>query len=370
MSKFLSFAEAKKSAAKLNLKSSTDWKNLKKNRPENLPSEPWKTYKDDWQGWEDFLGKGKQEKAKTVEEKVVAKTAEAPKDEKVSLEPSPFIADVAVAQKTSWSLEEAVKSVPAIAQKTKHPKLSEKYQHINTEKVIQNILESDPGWEIVSVKSTMLRDTKVQKYTHHVVKLENTNYKLIGDDKIQIILSNSHNGVSKFEFFFGIFRKICSNGLVVKEAMFNGINKKHFSDYEQINSYIVECVERIKELRSGIESWKEKILTKKQKLDLAIKGLHARYQYKNSYLELMYEVLKERYDIENLIVPVRREDSDDSLWTVFNIIQEKISKGLYYAKTDRGLSKANPIKNIHCELQFNKLFWQYASEVVNGNVED
>lgn len=55
---FLSYEEAKKYVKKQNLKSRTDWSNWKHNRPENIPSTPAKTYKDEWKGWGDWLGTG------------------------------------------------------------------------------------------------------------------------------------------------------------------------------------------------------------------------------------------------------------------------------------------------------------------------
>jgi len=50
---FPPFAEARILVRRLGLKSKRDYR---KNRPENLPSTPSKTYKKDWAGWEDFLG--------------------------------------------------------------------------------------------------------------------------------------------------------------------------------------------------------------------------------------------------------------------------------------------------------------------------
>ena len=47
--------------SKNNIKSSVDWINhirkMKTNFPLDIPKKPSITYKDQWKGWEDFLGK-------------------------------------------------------------------------------------------------------------------------------------------------------------------------------------------------------------------------------------------------------------------------------------------------------------------------
>ena len=58
--KFLPFEEAREIARNLNLKSSQEWNDwAKTKRPSNIPSSPHRTYKDQWKGWADFLGKEK-----------------------------------------------------------------------------------------------------------------------------------------------------------------------------------------------------------------------------------------------------------------------------------------------------------------------
>ena len=57
--KFLSYEDAKKWAIKNNIKSGNDWL-VRGSRFHNfLPSTPYRTYKDQWKGWADFLGKEK-----------------------------------------------------------------------------------------------------------------------------------------------------------------------------------------------------------------------------------------------------------------------------------------------------------------------
>lgn len=58
---FLSFEESKKAIKKYGLQSQTEWRNFCKSnlRPDNLPVNPYKVYKDEWISWGDWLGTGK-----------------------------------------------------------------------------------------------------------------------------------------------------------------------------------------------------------------------------------------------------------------------------------------------------------------------
>jgi len=56
--KFITYNEAKSFVKKMNLKSKTEWEEYCKygNKPENISVDPSQTYKNEWNGWADFLG--------------------------------------------------------------------------------------------------------------------------------------------------------------------------------------------------------------------------------------------------------------------------------------------------------------------------
>ena len=57
---FVDYDECKSYAIKMKVKTAKEWNLKRKSRPENLPSDPPKIYKNNgWKGWADFLGKEK-----------------------------------------------------------------------------------------------------------------------------------------------------------------------------------------------------------------------------------------------------------------------------------------------------------------------
>ena len=60
MKKFRDFESAREFVRKLKLKNKTEWNKYRNsgNKPNNIPSNPQRTYKNEWGGFSDFLGNG------------------------------------------------------------------------------------------------------------------------------------------------------------------------------------------------------------------------------------------------------------------------------------------------------------------------
>jgi hypothetical protein len=70
-------------------------------------------------------------------------------------------------------------------------------------------------------------------------------------------------------------------------------------------------------------------------------------------------------DLNELIAVERTEDSGNSLWTVFNRVQEKLITGGCSYKMGAKTRKARAIKNFSQDLKINEALWELAEEYVN-----
>ena len=59
------------------------------------------------------------------------------------------------------------------------------------------------------------------------------------------------------------------------------------------------------------------------------------------------------FDFNDLLTPTRPEDKGSDLWSVYNVVQEKLTHGLFNYKYGVKVRKARKIKN------FNKLFYPH-----------
>ena len=97
-------------------------------------------------------------------------------------------------------------------------------------------------------------------------------------------------------------------------------------------------------------------LDKKQKKALAKKALTTRFNKD--------QIKSFKIDLDKLIDPVRKEDSGDDLWSVFNVIQEKIIDGDFEYKIGTKIRKARQIKNFKQDLKVNKELFEMATELI------
>ena len=63
----------------------------------------------------------------------------------------------------------------------------------------------------------------------------------VGDSIPEMVLINSNNGSRAFRFEAGIFRLVCENGMIIKEADFGSIRQVHMGEFD-LNPHIDQFV--------------------------------------------------------------------------------------------------------------------------------
>ena len=120
----------------------------------------------------------------------------------------------------SISLNSLRERVPAIFTKTPSPKVSNRYSFADSEYYLQKFIDAD--WTIHSA-----RQVSKSEYAPHQVILRNKDIATVGDLLPQLIFTNSHNGIKKMTMDTGIYRLVCSNGLVVPTSITQSLSIKH-----------------------------------------------------------------------------------------------------------------------------------------------
>jgi len=68
--------------------------------------------------------------------------------------------------------------------------------------------------------------------------------------------------------------------------------------------------------------------------------------------------------VSELLEPTRKEDQGDDLWSIYNVVQEKLIHGMYNYANGEKVRKSRPIKNFQQNMKVNsdlyKLALQYA----------
>ena len=256
---------------------------------------------------------------------------------------------------TAMSMEDIKKSAPSIFQTKQKDGLSEHYVHIPTNKVIEDMIQL--GWEPCQAVEIKARKKSTIGYQRHMIKFFNPSITIEGangDDVFpQILLTNSHDGLSSFKFQIGLFRLVCSNGLVVCDTNYGDFKLRHMGyTFSELQTKISEAVESFPGLVKKINEFQNVELSDWQVTDFAGKAALVRFG----------ENVK--VDVNELLGVERNEDAGNNLWAVFNRVQEKLISGNLSYTMGARVRKARAVKNFSQDLKINEALWELAEEYV------
>ena len=195
-----------------------------------------------------------------------------------------------------------------------------------------------------------------------MVAFQNPNIKITsedGDDAYpRILLTNSHDGMQAFKFSVGIFRMVCSNGLVVADEQFSDFKIKHKGyTFGELRNVVKQAVEDLPNRVQVMNDMKDRILTEDEKRKLALDAMLIRAGVK----ELQYD----EETITDILDPKRDADKGDNLWLTFNVIQEKITQGDFHAAlTGAKVRKVRKIKSFEKDMKVNKELFKLATALL------
>jgi hypothetical protein len=152
----------------------------------------------------------------------------------------------------------------------------------------------------------------------------------------------------------GIFRLVCSNGLIVASEMTANQRVCHWkgNSLEDVITASLMVAEQAKESYDLIEQMKSVNLTDKQQKDYAQKAAEIRMGF-NKNAKIKHS--------ENLLIPHRHEDNlTPSVWNTYNVVQENCIKGGQQV----GSYILRPLTNITQNVIVNKELWKEAVSLV------
>ena len=239
--------------------------------------------------------------------------------------------------------------------------LSKHYVHVPTTTVIEDIQKL--GWQPVNVQEVKARKRK--GYQKHLITFEHPDYRKgeegeVDSEHPQLLLMNSHDGTSKFQLEAGIFRLVCSNGMVIKSEDMGSVSIRHMGyDFKIIKEAVDNLMEKVPLILNKIDKMKETELTEEEIIEFAKKAAKLRFQDLNEKTKI-----EEIVDIDELLEVKRKEDKGNKLYEVFNRVQEKIINGTFQYKLGEKARKARPIKNFKQNIQVNQDMWELAEGLI------
>ena len=260
------------------------------------------------------------------------------------------------------NLESLRTVAPSVFAEHYDPKRSNRYSFLPSETLVKAVM--DNGWELQSAKQN-----GSSQYSRHIIRFTNPSlgFMDLKNDKVkpQIILDNSHNGTSYAQFHMGLFRLVCTNGLVVSmPGFYTSAKIRHMGmDMFEIKSMLENVSEHYITVGQNLKKMQEVSMTPDQKEEFAIKAIAYRepHLFINDDGTIAYEKVVRSTNPENVLHAIRAEDTVDDLWTTFNVVQEHMIKGGYERKSENGRSSTTKgMTNASRSIQYNKKLWELA----------
>ena len=247
-----------------------------------------------------------------------------------------------------------------------NPEVSDKYVHANTMTVVEDLAKL--GWFPVQAKQCRNKKNSSGIRSFHLIAFQNPDVKItktldngekIVDTYPRIILTNSHDGFNSFKFMVGLFRLVCSNGLVVCNNQMVDMSIRHINyDFEELRKIVASAIEQVPNIVNTMNDMRNIILTDEQKTAIASEVVKIRKGFEDDD-----NYIVDAEVVEDILTPVRAEDNGQDLWTIFNICQEKMIKGGFgFRGATNKLRKQRGITSIKKDMDFNQRLWQTASQ--------
>ena len=192
--------------------------------------------------------------------------------------------------------------------------LSNHYSFVPTMNVVQDL--QTMGWNCVDAKQVQARKKSTKGYQKHMLTFEHPKYKIEGAEEYpQLLLTNSHDGGNAFQLSAGIFRLVCSNGLVIKTEDYGSQRLIHKGySFEAVQEMVEGFVATIDETMTRITAMKRKELNAEEMIKFAKQAALLRFTSKSYNEDNISKVVR----VDELLESTRKEDNGNRLWEVFN----------------------------------------------------
>jgi hypothetical protein len=204
------------------------------------------------------------------------------------------------------------------------------------------------GWSIDGVSESRNNNRRVNS---HSIKLSHPdlimkNLKGKTEALANINISSDIIGLKPTKINIGAFRLVCENGLVARDE-FSQMNIQHnISNKNMLNEILNGFNQKSSYVLNQFNKLKETELDQKKIISLAVKAAELRFG------------TNVNFDVNQLLNIHRDEDKGNDLWTVYNRIQENLTKSNLLI--DKNGQLIGGVDNIFEDVKINQELFELA----------
>ena len=245
----------------------------------------------------------------------------------------------------SVTLETLATYVPSAFATRPHEKCSDRYGYIDTQSLVGYFLEE--GYSVASAHGGQRGSSR--DFGMHTVRMRAPSTSVIvGDLYPEIVITNSHDRSSRAILDLGIYRGVCSNGLVVGTSAGLRFSIPHVGDQKTaVITAADKAMEYVPRLQEVVSEWSARQMSPEEMVEFNRRAL----------------IIKPSKGEVDLLATRRNEDRANNLWNVFNRAQENIlTGGTSYRNSKGRRSTTRPVGSVRKALDTNQRMWELAEE--------
>ncbi|MCK7449449.1 DUF932 domain-containing protein [Enterobacter bugandensis] len=239
---------------------------------------------------------------------------------------------------------------PSIFAEAPHESRSQRYAYIPTATVLTELRKE--GFQPFMVTQTRTRHEERRDFTKHMIRLRHASQINARDEANEIILLNSHDGTSSYQMLAGMFRFVCSNGLVCGDTVAD-VRVPHKGD---VAGQVIEGAYQV------LHGFDRALESRESMQAITLEEGEAEV-FARAALSLKYDDPDKPAPIteSQILMPRRFDDHRPDLWSVFNRTQENLTKGGLHGRSANGRrQQTRPVQGIDSDIRLNRALWLLA----------
>lgn len=239
---------------------------------------------------------------------------------------------------------------PSIFAEAPHESRSQRYAYIPTATVLTELRKE--GFQPFMVTQTRTRHEDRRDYTKHMIRLRHASQINARGEANEIILLNSHDGTSSYQMLAGMFRFVCSNGLVCGDTVAD-VRVPHKGD---VAGQVIEGAYQV------LHGFDRALESRESMQAITLEEGEAEV-FARAALSLKYDDPDKPAPIteSQILMPRRLDDRRPDLWSVFNRTQENLTKGGLHGRSANGRrQQTRPVQGIDSDIRLNRALWLLA----------
>jgi len=141
--------------------------------------------------------------------------------------------------------------------------VSNRYSFLPTSSILKGMREN--GWVPVRAEQQSVRTEARRGFQKHLIRFARAEYLETwkkNQVRPEVVLLNSHDKSSAYQLHCGLFRLVCSNGLVVADATFQRISIKHSGfNPDSVIEASFKVLRAVPDIMKKVQLFQDRILT-------------------------------------------------------------------------------------------------------------